>query len=233
MKYSTKEFSINKKTGTPEDGGIVSGSVFLNELPKTVYQAATKEYVEQKREVLTGEQFVSGYLINTTLPGFTGDLVKGEGSSLIGLTGGVVVPGTYTKCLVNAKGQVTLGMVLAETDLPDLPFSIIANKPNSLSGYNINNALPITGGNMLGTLKVTSCTNLTDLANKDIADYYKMDTNIEIGTYVYKTNKTQTPFFLRCNGSDVLISMYEGLYGVIGDSFSVEFTPGFGLSHIH
>lgn len=233
MKYSTKEFSTNKKTGIPEDGGIVSGSVLLNELSKTTYQAATKEYVEQKREVLSGEQFVSGYLINTTLPSFTGDLVKGEGSSLIGLTGGVVVPGTYTKCLVNEKGQVTLGMVLAETDLPDLPFSIIANKPNSLSGYNINNALPITGGNMLGTLKVTSCNDLTDLANKDIADYYKMDTNIEIGTYVYKINKTQTPFFLRCNGSDVLISMYEGLYGVIGDSFSVEFTPGFGLSHIH
>ena len=101
MKYSTKEFSINKKTGTPEDGGIVSGSVLLNELPKTAYQAATKEYVEQKREVLSGEQFVSGYLINTSLPGFTGDLVKGEGSGLIGLTGGVVVPGTYTKCLVN------------------------------------------------------------------------------------------------------------------------------------
>ena len=178
MKYSTKEFSTNKKTGTPEDGGIVSGSVFLNELPKTNYQAATKEYVEQKGESLSGTQFVSGYLINTTLPGFTGDLVKETSSSLIGLTGGVVVPGTYTKYLVNTKGQVTLGMVLAETDLPDLPFSIIANKPNSLSGYGINNALPITGGDMLGTLKVTSCNDLTDLANKDIADYYKMDTNI-------------------------------------------------------
>ena len=233
MKYTTKEFGSNDDTGVSVSGFTASGNVFINELPSSNYQVATKQYVEQARGQLAGSSFKSGYISSTTLPGFTGDLVNSAGSSAVSLKVNVVPTGVYSKYLINAKGQVTLGMLVAETDLPNLSFSQFTSKPNTLAGYGINNALPVTGTTMLGELKVTECVELNDLANKETVDYYAIGADIRVGTYVYKTNKTQTPSFLRCNGSDVSVSMYGELYSIIGDVYNVGLTPGFGLSHIH
>ncbi|KFF45472.1 phage tail protein [Pseudomonas sp. BRG-100] len=55
-----------------------------------------------------------------------------------------VVPGTYTKVLINAKGLVYGNERLVRGDIPALDWSIITTgKPTTLDGYGITNALPL------------------------------------------------------------------------------------------
>lgn len=55
-----------------------------------------------------------------------------------------VVPGTYTKVVVNSQGLVYGSGVLAPADIPPLPWSKVADsKPTTLAGYGIVDALQV------------------------------------------------------------------------------------------
>jgi hypothetical protein len=58
-----------------------------------------------------------------------------------------VAAGTYPKLTVDAKGRVTAGSSLVESDIPNLSWDkITADKPTTLSGYGITDAIQNAGG---------------------------------------------------------------------------------------
>ena len=54
-----------------------------------------------------------------------------------------VVPGSWTKVTVNAKGQVTAGALVSNSDMPNIDWSKIINTPTTRAGYGITDAQPL------------------------------------------------------------------------------------------
>ena len=121
--YQFGGYGINSSI-TPS-GGTVSGTLILSRDPVEALEATTRQYVENKLNNLNANNFTSGVISVTVLPGFVGDLTSTNGSNILTLNNTGVVPGSYAKVTVNNKGRITAGGNLTNNDIP---FGVSFNK---------------------------------------------------------------------------------------------------------
>ena len=82
----------------------------------------------------------------------TGD-ASGVGNQdlVLTLTDTGVAPGRYTRITVDSKGRALLGEQLEVSDVPDLPWSKITDRPTTIEGYGLTDAAPKNSPVLTGT----------------------------------------------------------------------------------
>lgn len=206
----------------------ITGPLILAGDPIEEMDAVTKDYVDRKKQDLisrgiTAEDFVTGVVAPTVLPAFSGDVSNVQGSNVFNLSVSGVVPGTYPKVKVNAKGLVVSGSKLVENDIPSLPWSkITSGIPTSVSDLGIDGLLLREGGELTGGIEAHA--HPVDEKNPSTVGYVKGKAEAfsgvyEVGDVVTKSTDVTPVGFLKCNGGLVSKEMYADLYAVIGDVF--------------
>jgi hypothetical protein len=210
------------------NGGSMLGALILANGPSQPLEAATKYYVDSTFASLNANNVLDGVLPISSLPGFTGDATSPQGSNVITLTNLGVTPGSYAKIIVDAKGRVTGNDILTESDIPNIGWDKVQNKPNTLEGYGITDALSVTGGVFGGQMSVVPPTNPLSSVSKQYVDSALSGNSAVVGDIIRKPYASTPTGFLRCNGGVVDKVMYSDLYSVIGDTFSVNTLAGSG-----
>ncbi|WP_168196474.1 tail fiber domain-containing protein [Bdellovibrio sp. NC01] len=117
----------------------------------TLTSPANKDYLKFNGTAFVNSPLaasdLTGSLPASTLPAFTGDVTSSAGSTTLTLAAAGTA-GTYYKVTTDSKGRVTSGAAsLVAADIPSLDWSkITTGKPNSLSGYGINDPLVSNAG---------------------------------------------------------------------------------------
>lgn len=213
--------------GFTSGGGTMTGPLFLAGNPVKDLEAAPKQYADAKLTAFDAERFTSGTLQVGRLPAFTGDVVSNTGSNSILLANIGISSGVYSKVTVNAKGLVTAGGGLAESDIPSLDWSKFSvGRPNSISGYGITDALTKAGGTVSGSLTLSGDPTATfHAATKQYIDNtVGAASALRSGDIVTKMQSSTPTGFLRCNGGTASKTTYAALYAVVGDTFSIADT---------
>ena len=212
-------------------GGSVINPLFLASDPVVPLGASTKQYVDNSMLSLNANNLISGTIGAARFPAMNGDLSSSAGSTSLILTNTGVTPGAYAKVSVDNKGRILNGLSLSEADIPVISWDkITLNKPTTVDGYGIQDALKISGGTMTGTLSVTGTPTLPNqLVNKTYLDsVVGGTTGIVIGDIIAKTQSATPTGFLKCNGAELVKTSYQDLYNVIGDRYTVVGKPGNG-----
>lgn len=222
--------------GISQSGGSFNGPLVLSSDPTGPLQASTKNYVDNALNALNGVSLTTGTVPLTSLPAYTGDLTNTVGTGTFTLANSGVTPSTYPKITVDAKGRVTNGYLLAQTDLPALDWNKIASgKPTTMAGYGITDALSPNGGTMTGDLILTNApSSALHVATKAYVDSLAGGSVIGIKTGdLVRKPVTSAAGFLRCNGGQVSKTTYSALYAVVGDAFNGAVAPGAGRPWQH
>jgi len=117
-----------------------------------------------------------------------------------------VTAGTYTKVQVDTKGRVLAGSGLVAADIPEISWnSIVYNKPTTLAGYGILNALATSGGTMTGALSLgasylTATTELDLRAATGSLVRFRLGTTT-LGTYSTSGFSSTVPFVGNLTGN--------------------------------
>ena len=212
-------------------GGSVINPLFLAADPVVPLGASTKQYVDNSLQSLNANNLISGTIGAARFPAMNGDLSSSAGSTSLILTNTGVTPGAYAKVSVDNKGRILNGLLLSESDIPDISWDkITLNKPTTVDGYGIQDALKVTGGTMTGNLSVTGTpTQANQLINKTYLDsVVGGTTGIVIGDIIAKTDSTTPSGFLKCNGAELVKTSYQDLYNVIGDRYTTNGKTGNG-----
>lgn len=189
--------------------------------PKVIIR---KKYLDDVFANLSMASITQGYLHPDTIKfNFTGDVKPGSGSQV--LIDRTVNAGTYCKVTVDAKGLVTLGSALYDTDIPDLNWSVFTlDMPTTASGYGITDGLRTTGGTVTGNITLSgapvddlhACSKLYLEQNaQTLASNY-----ILVGDIVIRLTTPTPPGYLRCNGGYLSKATYSALYAKLGSSFN-------------
>lgn len=222
MKIDTIKSGGQSQGGLDNSGGTLSGPLLLCRNPELPLEAATKQYVDQGLQSLSASNFTTGTLPISRLPAASGDVTSEAGSNIITLSNTGVTPGSYPRVTVNAKGRVTGTGIISATDVPALHFSKIdTNKPTTMSGYGITDAVSVNGGIMTGPLILAgNPTNGGNLVPKQYVDGLVTTlSSANTGDVVRKAYPTTPVGFLKCNGAEVSKTDYANLYAVIGNSY--------------
>jgi len=210
--------------GLDSTGGTLNGPLILSHHPSVGMEAATKGYVDTSVTSLNASNITSGTISVSMLPAMTGDLSKPAGSGVLTLAANGVTAGTYPKVVVNAKGLVTGGTSLVESDIPALDWNKIGSgKPTTLNGYGVTDALNVNGGTLTGALTLNANPSLAmHAATKGYIDSaLSSNTGLGVGDIVRKPYSTTPTGFLKCNGAYVSKTTYSALFAVIGNSYDV------------
>lgn len=217
--------------GFTSGGGTMTGPLILSGQPTKELEAATKQYADTKTASFDASKFTAGTLQTGRLPAFTGDVVSSTGTNSLSLAPTGVGAGVYSKVTVNAKGLITAGAGLTESDIPDLDWAkVTSGKPTTLVGYGITDAVTKAGGTITGMLTLhADPTSSTHLATKQYVDNSAGGASaLKTGDIITKLTATTPTGFLRCNGAQVSKTAYAALYAVVGDTFSISNVPGGG-----
>ncbi len=218
--------------GISENGGNISGPLLLAGNPSQTLEAVPKQYVDAYFNSVSASNLTGGTLSAARLPALTGDLQTVEGGSVFTLANSGVIPGSYGKVTVNAKGIVTSGGNLTDADIPfGVDWSKINSNtlPTTLSGYGILDGVSSAGGTLTGFLTLSQNPTLsTHAATKQYVDSLVSGGGIAVGDILRKPYSTTPAGFLKCNGAEVNKTTYANLYAVIGDNFVQNSIPGAG-----
>ena len=222
------------------NGGVLTLSLLLvNSTPTLPLEAASKQYVDSLINDIDASR-ISGVFPAARLPPLSGTDVSSPGGGVLTLSDTGVVAGTYTKVTVDAKGRVSAGSSLSAGDIPGFSWNkITTNKPTTLSGYGITDAISISGGTFTGSLLInTTPTAGNHAANKEYVDA-RVAAVIGSGDFIYKTgdivskSTTTTPTgFLRCNGASVVKTSYANLWIAVGENFGVATSTNFYIPNL-
>ena len=203
-------------------GGTMLGPLILAADPLVDLEAATKQYVDSKISNFNASNFNSGTLQSGRLPAFGGDVISSTGSSSLSLVDIGISSGVYTKVTVNSKGLVTSGSSVGLSDIASIDWGRIAyNKPTTLDGYGITNAVSLNGGAITNALTLhADPTSGLHIASKQYVDNKSSTVScLNVGDIITKgTSVTPTGFF-KCNGGELRADSYAGLYSVLGSKF--------------
>lgn len=234
MKVKTHRQGGYSSGNITEERGDLYGSVTLHQDPAVDLQAANVNYVDQKAASIPAGRFATGEIPKETLPVLTGDVIKPEGTDTVVIAPtGIPNNSTHSKVTINNKGQVIGSAVFIESDVPELSFSHVeTNKPTTVEGYGITNALKEDGGEFTGTLKVTTVSeDSNSLANLTFLETQSSGgggSGVSVGGIIYRNSPTAPTGFLKCNGGEVSKTTYAALYSVVGDLFTYHTQPGAG-----
>lgn len=212
-------------------GGSVINPLFLAADPAVPLGASTKQYVDNSAASLNANNLITGTIGAARFPAMNGDLTSSAGSTTLTLSNTGVTPGAYPKVSVDNKGRVLNGLNLVESDLPAMSWNkITSDKPTTIDGYGITNAIKSTGGTMVGTVSVNGTpTQSTQLVNKSYLDtVVGGTTGIAVGDIISKIDPSTPVGFLKCNGAELVKTSYQDLYNAIGDRYTTLTKPGNG-----
>lgn len=212
-------------------GGSVINPLFLAADPAVPLGASTKQYVDNSAASLNANNLITGTIGAARFPAMNGDLTSSAGSTTLTLSNTGVTPGAYPKVSVDNKGRVLNGLNLAESDLPTMSWNkITSDKPTTIDGYGITNAIKSTGGTMVGAVFVNGTpTQSTQLVNKSYLDtVVGGTTGIAVGDIISKIDPSTPVGFLKCNGVELVKTSYQDLYNAIGDRYTTLTKPGNG-----
>lgn len=221
MKIDTIKNGGYSQGGLDNSGGTLTGPLLLSRHPQLPMEAVTKQYVDQGVQNLDAGNFTTGTLPIARLPVMGGDVTSEAGSNLMSLAPTGVTAGEYARITVNAKGRAIGTGIISANDLPALPFSkITMDKPTTLSGYGITDAVSNAGGIMTGPLILAgNPTNGDHLVPKQYIDgMINSLSSARTGDVVRKAYPTTPVGFLKCNGAEVSKTIYSDLYAIVGDS---------------
>lgn len=230
--YAGGGYGLNRLS---PNGGPISAPLYLMGSITDPMHAVTKEYVDTVLGSVSVNNIV-GTIPAERLPAFTGNDIQSAGYGIFELKPTGVVAGTYNKITVNAKGFVTHGEIIDYSTLTNVIWdNITKDKPTTLEGYGITDALKTTGGVMNGALNITGVpTEATHLVNKKYVDDSVSALQSapigKIGDIVQSMSRTAPTNYLRANGGILDKTTYAALYAVIGDTFNtVNSTTQFKL----
>ena len=212
-------------------GGSVINPLILAGNPIQPQEAATKQYVDNSLLTLNASNLISGTVPGSRFPAMNGDFTSSPGSVALTLTNTGVVAGSYAKVSVDNKGRVTNGLPLIESDIPNFSWNKVnADRPTTLSGYGITDALGVSGGTLTGSISVNGTVNgSTQLVNKSYLDsVLGASTGIAVGDIIAKIDNTTPDGFLKCNGAELDKTTYASLYAAIGDTYTLNGKAGNG-----
>lgn len=220
--------------GLVSTGFHAQAPIILQGAPTLDKHASTKNYVDNKSMGLSASNLTGSTPVSfTSLMGISGDIAFNDSYGTVGFTNNAVSPGWYTRVQVNLKGIVTGVNPLNYTDIPDLDWSkITLNKPTTVAGYGITDALGAGGGVINYNIKLDhNPVTANEIATKQYAQTLigaggsGMSAGDILDTYV-----NTTPFgFLRCNGASISKSMYNDLFNVIGYKYTQMTPVGAGI----
>lgn len=213
--------------GIEPEGGAMNIPLKLSAVPVGDMDAVTKEYVDSL-VVSFDASTISGSFSSARLPAWTGSDISSAGGGVFTLSTTSVVPGTYTKVVVDNKGRVTSGGSLTAGDIPNLGWSKVVDKPTTLAGYGITDVVSLSGGVMTGPLVLS----MAPVASNELANKSYVDSKVGssggspfvTGDIVYKGTTVTPTGYLRCNGGGVSKTTYASLYAIIGDTYSIGYT---------
>lgn len=212
-------------------GGSVINPLFLAADPAVPLGASTKQYVDNSAASLNANNLITGTIGAARFPAMNGDLTSSAGSTTLTLSNTGVTPGAYPKVSIDNKGRVLNGLNLVESDLPTMSWNkITSDKPTTIDGYGITNAIKSTGGTMVGVVSVNGTpTQSTQLVNKSYLDtVVGGTTGIAVGDIISKIDPSTPVGFLKCNGAELVKTSYQDLYNAIGDRYTTLTKPGNG-----
>ena len=229
--------NLFKNGGAGVQGGFVSngltlqGPLLLSATPTQNLHAVNKQYVDNAAYNLNASYITSGVFAVTRLPALSGDASSSAGSSVLTLPNIGISAGSKVKPTVNAKGLVTSGGTLLESDISSVGFNkITLNKPTTVSGYGITDAMTAVGGTITGTLNLHADPTASGHAvPKSYIDGLAGGSGgVAVGDIIRKPFSSTPSGFLRCNGALVDKTTYAGLYAAIGDTFATNTYAGAG-----
>lgn len=206
-------------------GGTLMAPLYLPPNPTNPMHAVTKGYVDTTLGTVNSAN-ITGTIPAARLPAFTGAHIASAGSGVFELKPTGVVPGTYNKVTVNSKGLVTYGEMVDYSTLTNVSWSSITkDKPTTLEGYGITDALRTTGGTMTGALYITGTpTDPTHLVNKSYVDALiaqkQAQGSTTVGDIIQSVSTTTPTNYLRCNGAVISRTTYASLFAVIGTRYN-------------
>ena len=221
MKIDVIRSGGQSQGGLDQSGGTLSGPLMLSRNPQLPLEAATKAYIDAELQTLNASNFTTGTLAIARLPVFSGDVSNEAGSNTINLSNSGVTAAEYGKIVVNEKGRVTNGTVLAGSDIPNIGFDkIISDKPSTLNGYGITDGVPVSGVLMTGALNLSSNPSTSEnLVTKQYVDgMVNSLSSAKTGDIVRKSYSTTPVGFLKCNGAEVDKTTYADLYAIVGET---------------
>lgn len=221
MKIDTLRSGGQSQGGLDASGGTLSGPLMLSRDPQVALEAATKRYVDNGIQALNASNIIAGTLPIARLPAFSGDITSEAGQNTMSLSNTGVTAGEYGKVVVDAKGRVTNGTGVGNTDIPNISFDkITTGKPTTLAGYGITDAVSISGGVMTGDLILSSNPGSGEhMVSKQYVDGMTNSLSAaKTGDIVRKAYSTTPTGFLKCNGAEISKTTYSDLYAILGES---------------
>lgn len=210
----------------------MTGPLILKSDPANPKQAATKQYVDSRYGSLSVSDIKTGVLPVEVLPAFQGHVSNTQGSNVFTLTTTGVTPGSFNKTTVDVNGRVIAGWYLVSEDFPQLTWNkVYGNKPTTLSGYGISDALNRDGGGVGAGFRLNAVpSDSLHIVNKSFIEdeLSKVDRDAITGTLIEHVGSLPPEGYLRCNGGIVNKNTYPELYSVIGDRFQNNGLEGFG-----
>ncbi len=228
------QYDIYSNIFTVGPNGAALKNYYTISAPVAGLEAATKEYVDNRFDNYPASAFtVNARAKASVMPELRGDgYTEPDGVTdsilrfKLNTTG--VIAGSYPVVSVDAKGRVITGRGLVQSDLPSIPYSKLINKPATVGGYGITNALKLTGGTINGSLKLSGLVETdSQLVTKEMVDgYFESGDAVPIGGVLFniRSNLNGTPY-LRTNGAQLNKSTYSALYSVVGDIYGPKAPP--------
>jgi hypothetical protein len=206
-------------SGIDETGGVMFTPLNLENSPVFDYEISNKKYMDNK----IGELFTNGILI---FPKLKGELYsKPNELNYLVLSPVNINTGVHNRVTISSKGRVIGAEMLSTSNINNLSWTNIVNKPDTLEGYDI----------IEGVSKDTFLEGYVSIINpphtyKSIVNKGYMhnkynetiNNTVKIGDVIISTNPGQLDGYLRCNGAQVNISDYSNLYEVISGQFIQE-----------
>ena len=217
-----------------ENSTLVELPIYTDRVDFENNEAVSKVYVDVTFRTLPSTIVKEGVFPERVLPEFKGDIVKPSGSSVINLKKRSYQEGVYSEYKVDTTGLISSAGTL---DFKNLNFikwdNVTLNRPTTLSGYGITNALSATEP----VFKTQVNVDFPILEDDNIVNKEYVDRQLEVrgtvGDIEYKL-VPNTPYgFLPCDGRVLKKADYPELYSVIGDSFLdtpyPTSLPGYGV----
>ena len=220
--YNGSGYGLNGLTPT---GGPIAAPLYLAPNPTAPLHAVTKDYVDSVLGHIPAANIV-GTIPAERLPAFTGTDITSAGYGIFTLKYTGVIPGVYNKVTVNSKGLVISGELIDYSTLTNVAWDAITlDKPTTLEGYGITDALKTSGGVMTGPLYSTAAATANGhLVTKGYVDAEvsaKLAQGVgKIGDIVRMASGTTPANHLRTNGAVLDKTTYAALYAVIGDTYN-------------
>lgn len=214
-------------------GNVMQGDIVLIRDPVEQLEAATKKYVDDLFNSLNVILISSGTVPATSLPGFTGDVTSFPGTNVTQLINQGFSVGPQVKVSVNEQGIVVGIQPLGNSDIPNFDWSkITSDKPTTVAGYGITDALDTTGGDTHENLTMSQHPLVdTEAATKGYVDAAAGGANAasEPGSLIFKPTDITPIGFLRANGAMLQITAYQALFDKIGHTGA---NPGGGYFYL-